>query len=66
MIQGKNEKSNQFYRYLNYSFIASMLGYSIFMIVQYRYNPALLFKGISVVLLLVFLYFFGNYVRKYL
>ncbi len=43
-----------------------MLGYSIFVIVYYRYNAVLLFQGISVVLLLVFLYFVGNYAKKYL
>ena len=35
------------------------------MIVQYKYNPVQLFQGISVVLLLVFLYFVGNYIEKY-
>ena len=35
------------------------------MIVQYKYNPVQLFQGISVVLLLVFLCFVGNYINKY-
>ena len=43
-----------------------MLGYSIFIIVQYKYNAVQLFHGVSVMLLLLFLYFVGNYVQKYL
>ena len=38
----------------------------IFIFVQYRYNPVLLFQGITVMLLLVFLYFLGNSIKKYL
>ena len=43
-----------------------MLGYSIFVIVCYRYNHVLLFQGISVMLLLVFLYFVGEFSHNYL
>jgi hypothetical protein len=43
-----------------------VLGYSIFIIVQYRYNAVQLFHGVSVMLLLLFLYFVGIYIDKYL
>ena len=54
------------YRKLNYSFGGLLVAYSLFIIIFYRKDPVVLFNGISVTLLLVFLYNIGIFLSLYL
>jgi hypothetical protein len=52
--------------YISIGYVVVLLGYAIFAIIFYHDEPRFVLQGLSMILIIIFLFFALNFVRKYL